>query len=171
MDRLTHICTNNHATPTNDDPQVFRSRLPQEAIDVVARMLAYAPERRIRPVESCAHAFFDELRDPATRLPNGKGLPQLLFNFTETELRSAPPGLVAALVPPHARGGGSGDGKEAASASASAAAPGEAGEGGAGGGSGATAASGGGAQQPPAQPPVMRAGGGEVAAGAAGGQS
>jgi glycogen synthase kinase 3 beta len=83
--------------------KVFRSRLPHEAIDVVARMLAYAPERRIRPIESCAHAFFDELRDPNTRLSDGRLLPPL-FNFTETEMRAAPPGLLNALMPPHAGG-------------------------------------------------------------------
>lgn len=153
--------------------KVFRSRLPQEAIDVVARMLAYAPDRRIRPIESCAHQFFDELRDPATRLPNGRALPAALFNFTETELRAAPPGLVAALVPPHARGGGGSGGDEK-----DAAAPGEAG----GGGSGSTSASslggsssgeggaGAGAQQqqqPPPQPPQPgRADGGGDGAGA-----
>ena len=129
-------------------PQVFRSRLPQEAIDVVARMLAYAPERRIRPIESCAHAFFDELRDPATCLADARGLPPL-FNFTDTELRAAPPGLINLLVPPHARafeGGGGGGGKDggvpavgagaAAGAAATTAAGGGGGEAGGGGGGG-----------------------------------
>lgn len=32
-------------------------------------------------LEACAHPFFDELRDPETRLPNGRELPPL-FNFT-----------------------------------------------------------------------------------------
>lgn len=32
-------------------------------------------------LEACAHPFFDELRDPNTRLPNGQPLPPL-FNFT-----------------------------------------------------------------------------------------
>lgn len=103
--------------------KVFRTRLPQEAIDLVSRMLAYSPERydsctrttsllatlltspplcrRIKPIECCAHPFFDELRDPATRLPNGRDLPPL-FNFTDTELR-ANPTLNALLVPAHAR--------------------------------------------------------------------
>lgn len=38
---------------------------------------------RICPVlqlEACVHSFFDELRDPNTRLPNGRPLPPL-FNF------------------------------------------------------------------------------------------
>lgn len=31
-------------------------------------------------LEACIHPFFDELRDPSTRLPNGRPLPPL-FNF------------------------------------------------------------------------------------------
>lgn len=31
-------------------------------------------------LEACIHPFFDELRDPNTRLPNGRPLPPL-FNF------------------------------------------------------------------------------------------
>jgi len=31
-------------------------------------------------VEACIHPFFDELRDPNARLPNGRPLPPL-FNF------------------------------------------------------------------------------------------
>lgn len=63
--------------------QVFRPRTPPEAIQLVSRLLEYTPSARIQPMEACAHAFFDELRDPASRLPNGRELPPL-FNFTAT---------------------------------------------------------------------------------------
>lgn len=33
-------------------------------------------------LEACAHAFFDELREPNARLPNGRPLPPL-FNFNQ----------------------------------------------------------------------------------------
>ena len=33
-------------------------------------------------LQACAHTFFDELREPGTKLPNGRELP-VLFNFTE----------------------------------------------------------------------------------------
>jgi hypothetical protein len=33
-------------------------------------------------LEACAHPFFDELREPNARLPNGRPLP-LLFNFKQ----------------------------------------------------------------------------------------
>lgn len=56
--------------------KVFRPRTPPEAIQVVSRLLEYIPSARISPLEACAHAFFDELRDPNTRLPNGRELPE-----------------------------------------------------------------------------------------------
>ena len=37
-------------------------------------------------LEACAHPFFDELREPNARLPNGRPLPPL-FNFKQ-EVRS-----------------------------------------------------------------------------------
>lgn len=62
--------------------QVFRTRTPPEAIDLVSRLLEYTPGSRISPLQACAHTFFNELREPNTRLPNGRDLPPL-FNFTE----------------------------------------------------------------------------------------
>ncbi|KRT84100.1 phosphotransferase, partial [Oryctes borbonicus] len=62
--------------------QVFRARTPPEAIELVARLLEYTPSSRISPLQACAHSFFNELREPITRLPNGNELPPL-FNFTD----------------------------------------------------------------------------------------
>lgn len=81
--------------------KVFRPRTPPEAIQLVSRLLEYTPSARISPLEACAHTFFDELRDPSTRLPNGRELPPLL-NFTPQEL-AIQPNLNSVLVPPHAR--------------------------------------------------------------------
>jgi glycogen synthase kinase 3 beta len=67
--------------------KVFRSKTPEDAMDFIGSTLAYAPERRVKPLEGCAHAFFDELRDERTRLPNGNALPRL-FDFTSHELAS-----------------------------------------------------------------------------------
>ena len=61
--------------------KVFRNRTPPIAIDLVCRLLDYTPSTRLTPLDACSHAFFDELRDPDTRLPNGS-LP-LLFNFSQ----------------------------------------------------------------------------------------
>lgn len=62
--------------------QLFRSHTPPEAVDLLSKLLLYNPTERLRPLEACLHPFFDELRDPATRLPNGAPLPPL-FNFTD----------------------------------------------------------------------------------------
>ena len=51
----------------------------------MARLLGYDPAKRPRPLVACLDPYFDELRDPNTRLPNGAPLPHL-FNFTEGKL-------------------------------------------------------------------------------------
>ncbi len=67
-------------------PQVFRKADPN-AIDLISRLLEYTPTQRLSAIEAMVHPFFDELRDPSTRLPdsrhtNGgsKDLPNL-FDF------------------------------------------------------------------------------------------
>ena len=62
--------------------KVFRHRTPKDAIEFVARLLGYDPSKRPRPLVALLDPYFDELRDPNTRLPNGAPLPHL-FNFTE----------------------------------------------------------------------------------------
>jgi len=83
-------------------PKVFRARTSPEAIDLVARLLEYTPVSRLTPLQACAHTFFDELREPGTKLPSGKDLP-VLFNFTEQELKIQP-SLNGQLVPPQLGG-------------------------------------------------------------------
>ena len=80
-------------------PKVFRARTSPEAIDLVSRLLEYTPSARITPLQACAHTFFDELREPGTKLPSGRDLP-LLFNFTEHELKVCP-SLNSQLIPAH----------------------------------------------------------------------
>ena len=67
--------------------KVFRNKTPEDAIDFIASTLAYTPEKRVKPLEGCAHAFFDSLRDETARLPSGEQLPPL-FDFTAHELRA-----------------------------------------------------------------------------------
>lgn len=97
--------------------KVFRSRTTPDAIDLVAKMLQYNPSLRLKPMDGLTHAFFDELRNPDTRLPNGKPLPPL-FDFNEHEFHAAgadaerilPPAVFAELRekygPPGAKTGG-----------------------------------------------------------------
>ncbi|KAF3118912.1 regulator of ime2, variant 2 [Orbilia oligospora] len=87
--------------------KVFR-KAPPEAIDLISRLLEYTPTQRLSAIDAMCHPFFDELRDPNTRLPDSRGtngglrdLPEL-FNFTKHELSIAPE-LNHRLLPPHAR--------------------------------------------------------------------
>lgn len=71
-------------------------------MDLVSRLLEYTPSARLSPLLACAHTFFDELRQPECKLPNGKPLPPI-FNFSEEELRIEP-NLNSILVPQNAQG-------------------------------------------------------------------
>ncbi|XP_045796823.1 glycogen synthase kinase-3 homolog MsK-3 isoform X2 [Trifolium pratense] len=82
--------------------QIFHKRMPPEAVDLVSRLLQYSPNLRSTALEALVHPFFDELRDPNTRLPNGRFLPPL-FNFKVNELKGVPSEMLVKLVPPHAR--------------------------------------------------------------------
>jgi len=81
--------------------KVFRNKTPEDAMDFISSTLAYAPERRVKPLEGCAHRFFDTLRDPKTKLPTGNGLPPM-FDFTQQELNMNPE-IIAKLIPDHAK--------------------------------------------------------------------
>lgn len=81
--------------------KVFQKRMPPEAIDLTSRLLQYSPNLRCTALEACAHPFFDELREPNARLPNGRPLPHL-FNFKQ-ELAGASPDLINKLIPDHVK--------------------------------------------------------------------
>ncbi|KAG2624445.1 hypothetical protein PVAP13_3KG130000 [Panicum virgatum] len=82
--------------------KIFHKRMPAEAVDLVSRLLQYSPKLRSTALEALIHPFFDELRDPNTRLPNGRFLPPL-FNFKPHELKSVPMDVLVKLIPEHAR--------------------------------------------------------------------
>jgi serine/threonine protein kinase len=67
-------------------------------------MLTYEPQKRITAAGALTHPFFDELRSPTARLPDGEPLPPL-FNFTDEELAlfKDSPDVLDVLIPPHAR--------------------------------------------------------------------
>jgi glycogen synthase kinase 3 beta len=77
---------------------------------LISRLLEYTPTQRLSAVDAMVHPFFDELRDPNTRLPDSRhsngssrDLPNL-FDFSHHELSIAPQ-LNHQLVPPHIRPG------------------------------------------------------------------
>ncbi|KAL6219606.1 hypothetical protein ACLB2K_007365 [Fragaria x ananassa] len=82
--------------------KIFHKRMPAEAVDLVSRLLQYSPNLRSTALEALVHPFFDELRDPNTRLPNGRFLPPL-FNFKAHELKGVPAEMIVKLIPDHAR--------------------------------------------------------------------
>lgn len=82
--------------------KIFHKRMPAEAVDLVSRLLQYSPKLRSTALEALVHPFFDELRDPNTRLPNGRFLPPL-FNFKPHELKNVPADFMVKLIPEHAR--------------------------------------------------------------------
>ncbi|KAJ0433783.1 putative protein kinase CMGC-GSK family [Helianthus annuus] len=95
-----------HIPPIKGQPlyKIFHKwRPPKEAIDLVSRLLRYSPNLRGTALEACIHPFFDDLRDPNTRLPDGRPLPPL-FNFKAHELKGASAKLVARLIPEHMLG-------------------------------------------------------------------
>ncbi|KAG2213812.1 hypothetical protein INT47_001081 [Mucor saturninus] len=79
--------------------KVFKSRTPPEAIDLLSHILQYDPKARPTASEALVHPFFDELRNPETKMATGRDLPEL-FNFTREEL-SIRPDLIHKLVPTH----------------------------------------------------------------------
>ncbi|RWR80773.1 shaggy-related protein kinase epsilon isoform X1 [Cinnamomum micranthum f. kanehirae] len=82
--------------------KLFHKRMPPQAVDLVSRLIQYSPSLRYTALEACAHPFFDELRDPKIRLPNGCPLPPL-FNFTSQELDGASCELLQRLIPEHVK--------------------------------------------------------------------
>jgi glycogen synthase kinase 3 beta len=67
--------------------QVFRKADPN-AIDLISKLLEYTPTQRLSAIDAMVHPFFDELRDPTTRLPDSRhpngatrDMPEL-YNFT-----------------------------------------------------------------------------------------
>lgn len=56
-----------------DRLQVFRKADPN-AIDLISKLLEYTPTQRLSAIDAMAHPFFDELRDPSTRLPDSRHL-------------------------------------------------------------------------------------------------
>jgi len=84
--------------------KIFRNKTPDEAMDFIAKTLAYTPSKRLNPLEGCAHPFFDELRAYGAELPNNGGQLPPLFDWTPHEL-AAPQEWLEKLIPPWADSG------------------------------------------------------------------
>ncbi|KAL9272580.1 Shaggy-related protein [Drosera capensis] len=95
--------------------KIFPKRMPPEAVDLVSRLLQYSPNLRYSALnghwsgisdflllDALVHPFFDDLRNPNTRLPSGRYLPPL-FNFKPHELKGVPFEMLVKLIPAHAK--------------------------------------------------------------------
>jgi glycogen synthase kinase 3 beta len=51
--------------------KVFR-RADGHALDLIAKLLEYTPTERLSAIDAMVHPFFDELRDPNTKLPDSR---------------------------------------------------------------------------------------------------
>ena len=79
--------------------KVFKGRgMPKEFMDLIDKMLMFAPEKRTKPLYLLGHPFFDELRDKNTKLENGRSLPDL-FNFNKTEMKIDSKFIKEKLIP------------------------------------------------------------------------
>lgn len=68
--------------------KVFR-KADANALDLIAKLLEYTPTERLSAIDAMVQPFFDELRDPSTKLPDSRhssgqlrDLPSL-FDFTK----------------------------------------------------------------------------------------
>eukprot|EP00535_Pseudo-nitzschia_heimii_P008580 CAMPEP_0197176534 /NCGR_PEP_ID=MMETSP1423-20130617/2420_1 /TAXON_ID=476441 /ORGANISM="Pseudo-nitzschia heimii, Strain UNC1101" /LENGTH=469 /DNA_ID=CAMNT_0042625915 /DNA_START=325 /DNA_END=1734 /DNA_ORIENTATION=+ len=84
--------------------KIFRNKTPDEAMDFIAKTLAYTPSKRLGPLVGCGHPFFDELRQEGTELPNNGGPLPPLFDWTQHEL-SLPQDVLDKLIPSYLAGG------------------------------------------------------------------
>jgi len=82
----------------NPWPKLFRSKTPESAISLIAKLLVYNPEQRLKPLDALCHPFFDDLRDEKTKLPSGQKPPDL-FNFSKEEIISVDASQVDKLIP------------------------------------------------------------------------
>jgi len=67
--------------------KIFLPDTPGSAIDLMSMMLVYTPSLRIKPLQACAHAFFDDLRKNNGK--SGEVNFPTLFEFSKEELEIA----------------------------------------------------------------------------------
>ncbi len=67
-------------------------------LHLIDRILTYRPKDRYTAWQVCAHPFFNVLRLPQTRLPNGNPLPPL-FDFSTEEIATMPDCVHGAFEP------------------------------------------------------------------------
>lgn len=82
-------------------PAIFKQGTNAEVIDLVSKVLIYYPNKRLKSIEVAAHEFYNELRDPSTKI-SAEYQPEKLFQFTREEL-ALNPAVEAKLAPAHTK--------------------------------------------------------------------
>lgn len=78
-------------------PAIFKQGTNAEVIDLVSKVLVYYPNKRLKAIEVAGHEFYNELRDPNTKIP-AEYDPENLFQLTREELELNP-AMEARLTP------------------------------------------------------------------------
>lgn len=76
-----------------------KNEVGRDFIDLLSKILVYEPNKRLKPLEALNHPFFDELREPHTKLPNGESLPDLIYQYTPEEYAKDDRNLIQNLIP------------------------------------------------------------------------
>jgi len=68
-----------HLPPHKKKPwdQFWGKRAPDDAIDLMSKILCYRPQERLTATEAMGHSYFDAIRSPGAQMPDGKPLPPL----------------------------------------------------------------------------------------------
>ncbi|EPB75133.1 kinase domain protein [Ancylostoma ceylanicum] len=70
--------------------KLFKGKSLQSAVSMLSTVLRYDPSARSYAIETLAHPFFDELRNPdLEEMPNGKLMPRI-FDWLEREVNIRP---------------------------------------------------------------------------------
>eukprot|EP01071_Lankesteria_metandrocarpae_P009292 Lankesteria_metandrocarpae@DN5175_c0_g1_i1.p1 len=78
--------------------EAFGEAIPEDAKDLISKMMRYAPPDRICPLEALGHEFFDQLREPGATMADGNRVHNI-FNFTAEELSGCSEELKRKLIP------------------------------------------------------------------------
>jgi len=69
--------------------KLFPAETSREAIDLMSQFLVYTPNKRLKPLDACTHAFFDNLRKTFKTSGSASSKLPALFELTPEELAYA----------------------------------------------------------------------------------
>lgn len=82
---------------------VFGREVPDAALTLLGELFSYTPKLRPGGIKVLSHEFFNALREPSAKLPNGRPLPRDVYLFSQWEL-ACKPSINHILKPAHVGG-------------------------------------------------------------------